>query len=161
MYNRPAIGAAAGVSLARAQASVTPGTSGEAPPGSSAQHAGTQVLNSMHDAMTRFARVSTLIDDVLRHLHMLFDAVFGLGYSVGAVREEARMWLAVKSGPVALIWRALRTALSVWRVLCIFFMSPMAGRYSPVALVLRILGLVPEEEEKEEEDVGAVSWSGL
>lgn len=97
--------------------------------------------------MTRFARVSALIDDVLRHLHMLFDAVFGLGYSIGAVRAETRMWLAVKTGPVAIASRMFRTVASVWRLLTLFFLSPMAGRFSPVALVLRILGLVPDDAD--------------
>lgn len=105
---------------------------------------GSQVLNNLHDAMARFARVSAHIDEVLRHLHMLFDAVFGLGYSLGAMREEARLWLANKTGPVAIVCRILRAFTSVWRILSLFFLSPMAGRYSPVATVLRILGLVPD-----------------
>lgn len=105
---------------------------------------GTQVLSNLHDAMARFARVSAHIDEVLRHLHMLFDAVFGLGYSLGAMREEARLWLANKTGPVAIVCRLLRAFTSIWRILSLFFLSPMAGRYSPVAIVLRILGLVPD-----------------
>lgn len=107
------------------------------------------VLSGMHDAMSRFARVSSMIEDVLRNLHMLFDAVFGLGYSLGAFRQEARMWLAIKTGPVGFVARVLKRASNVWRLLCLFFMSPMAGRFSPVALVLRILGLVPEEDPLE------------
>lgn len=107
--------------------------------------AGTSVLTSVQEAMTRFARVSALIDDVLRHLHMLFDAVFGLGYSLGAFHAEARLWLALKTGPVAALVRVVRAVASVWRLLTLFFLSPMAGRYSPVALVLRILGLVPDD----------------
>lgn len=106
--------------------------------------AGTTMLNSVQEAMARFARVSAMIDDVLRHLHMLFDAIFGLGYTLGAVHAETRLWLAVKTGPVAAITRAVRSVSSIWRLLTLFFLSPMAGRYSPIALVLRILGLVPE-----------------
>lgn len=109
------------------------------------QQTGSHVLNNLQDAMTRFARVSAHIDEVLRHLHMLFDAVFGLGYSLGAMREEARMWLANKTGPVAILWRILRAVTSIGRILSIFFLSPMAGRYSPIALVLRVLGLVPND----------------
>lgn len=107
--------------------------------------AGTTMLNSLQEAMARFARVSALVDDVLRHLHMLFDAIFGLGYTLGAVHAEARLWFAVKTGPVAAFTRAIRSVASVWRLLTLFFLSPMAGRFSPVALVLRILGLVPED----------------
>ncbi|KAI0561038.1 Peroxin 13 [Gracilaria domingensis] len=107
------------------------------------------VMTGMHDAMARFARVSSMIEDILRNLHMLFDALFGLGYSLSAFKHEATMWLAVKTGPVAYVARVLRRAASVWKLLCLFFMSPLAGRFSPVALVLRILGLVPEDDPLE------------
>lgn len=103
----------------------------------------------MHEAMSRFARVSSMIEEVLRHLHMLFDAIFGLGYSLGAFRQEAGQWLGVKTGPVGYLARLLRRAANLWRLLCLFFMSPAAGRFSPVALVLRILGLVPEDDPLE------------
>lgn len=116
---------------------------------SNARETSTMVLTSMHDAMARFARVSSMIEDVLRNLHMLFDAVFGLGYSLGAFQQEARLWMAIKTGPVGVVARVLRRALSIWRLLCLFFVSPLAGRFSPVALVLRILGLVPEEDPLE------------
>lgn len=113
---------------------------------SGARETGEMVLSGMHEAMARFARVSSMIEEVLRNLHMLFDAIFGLGYSVGAFRQEAGQWLAIKSGPVGYVARLIRRAANVWRLLCLFFMSPAAGRFSPVALVLRILGLVPEED---------------
>lgn len=113
---------------------------------SGARETGAMVLSGMHEAMARFARVSSMIEEVLRNLHMLFDAVFGLGYSVGAFRQEAGQWLAIKTGPVGYLARLLRRAANVWRLLCLFFLSPAAGRFSPVALVLRILGLVPEED---------------
>ncbi|PXF43397.1 hypothetical protein BWQ96_06892 [Gracilariopsis chorda] len=104
------------------------------------------VMSGMHDAMARFARVSSMIEDILRNLHMLFDALFGLGYSLSAFRHEAKMWLSVKTGPLAVVAKIVRRASNVWRLLCLFFMSPLAGRFSPVALVLRILGLVPEDD---------------
>lgn len=116
---------------------------------SGARETGEMVLSGMHEAMARFARVSSMIEEVLRHLHMLFDAIFGLGYSVGAFRREAAQWLAVKTGPVAYLARLIRRAANLWRLLCLFFMSPAAGRFSPVALVLRILGLVPEDDPLE------------
>lgn len=83
---------------------------------------------------------------------MLFDAVFGLAYSVGALRHELGGWLACKHGPTAAIVRLLRRlgGGGVWRVLYLVLLSPVAGRFSPVALVLRILGLVPEEVEEVE-----------
>lgn len=104
------------------------------------------VMSGMNDAMARFARVSSMIEDVLRNLHMLFDALFGLGYSLNAFRHEAKMWLSAKTGPFAVVAKIMRRASSVWRLLCLFFMSPLAGRFSPIALVLRILGLVPEDD---------------
>lgn len=116
---------------------------------SNARETSAAVLSGMHDAMSRFARVSALIEDVLRNLHMLFDAMFGLGYSIGAFRAETQLWLSIKTGPVAYIARLFSRAMTVWRLLCLFFMSPMAGRFSPVALVLRILGLVPEDDPLE------------
>lgn len=119
------------------------------------QQSGADMLTTMQDAMTRFARVSAHVDEVLRHLHMLFDAVFGLGYSVGAVRAEAHLWLATKIGPVALVVRMARALTSLWRVVALFLMSPMAGRFSPVALVLRMLGLAPAEGEGERGEAGS------
>lgn len=99
----------------------------------------------LQEAMARFARVTALVDDVLRHVHMLFDAVFGLAYAVGAARAETAMWLALKQGPVAFLSRVVRAVSSIWRLVALFLLSPMAGRFSPVALVLRILGLVPHD----------------
>lgn len=103
------------------------------------------VLSNMQHALHRFARVSSLIEDVLRHLHMLFDAVFGLIYSISAARQEVSLWLSAKTPPAAWMRRLLRKVSAIWKVLCVFFVSPLAGRFSPVALVLRILGLVPNE----------------
>lgn len=113
---------------------------------SNARETSSMVLSGVHNAMTRFARVSSMIEDVLRNLHMLFDAIFGLGYSLGAFRQELRLWLAIKEGPVGHIARFIRKASSMWKLLCIFFLSPLAGRFSPIAFVLRVLGLVPEDD---------------
>lgn len=117
---------------------------GYAAPG--AQYPGAVVLSGVHDAMQRFARVSSMVEEVLRNLHMLFDAMFGLGCSLGAFRQEARMWLAVKQGPAAFVARLLKRIARLWKLLFMFIMSPVAGRFSPVAVVLRILGLVPEDD---------------
>jgi hypothetical protein len=119
----------------------------------SARDGGAAVLSGMQEAMQRFARVSALVEEVLRNLHMLFDAVFGLGYSVGAFHQEASRWLAIKSGPVALVKRALDHVQRLWRLVVLFLCSPMAGRFSPVALVLRVLGVVPEYASFEDADV--------
>jgi hypothetical protein len=111
----------------------------------------------MQEAMQRFARVSALMEEVLRNLHMLFDGVFGLGYSIGAFHQEASRWLAIKSGPVALLKRIVAHVARLWRLVALFLCSPMAGRFSPVALVLRILGVVPEYSFHEESDSFAPS----
>lgn len=112
-----------------------------------AQAGGAAVLSGMQEAMQRFARVSGLMEEVLRHLHMLFDGIFGLGYSLGAFQEEARMWLAVKSGPTAFLVRMLGKLARLWRLVTIFLCSPFAGEFSPVAFVFRLLGLTPYSEE--------------
>jgi hypothetical protein len=110
-----------------------------------AQAGSAAVVSGMQEAMQRFARVSGLLEEVLRNVHLLFDGVFGLGYSLGAFQDEARMWLAVKSGPVAFALRLLSGMRRLWRLLVLFFCSPMAGRFSPVALVLRIVGVAPDD----------------
>lgn len=124
------------------------------------QAGGTALLNGVQEAMHRFARVSSLLEEVLRNLHLLFDGVFGLGYSVVAFYDEAKLWLAVKSGPAAMILRIWRRLRGVWRLLILFFCSPLAGKYSPVALALQIMGLVPSDglsadELLEAQDVSA------
>lgn len=121
-----------------------------------AQAGGAAVLSGMQEAMQRFARVSGLMEEVLRNLHMLFDGVFGLGYSLGAFHNEARMWLAVKSGPAAFAMRMFAKLTRLWRLLTIFLCSPLAGEFSPVAIVLRILGIAPPEDTGNAHDD---SWS--
>jgi hypothetical protein len=110
-----------------------------------AQAGSAAVLSGMQEAMQRFARVSGMLEEVLRNVHLLFDGVFGLGYSLGAFHEEARMWLSVKSGPAAFVLRLLKSMKRLWRLVALFICSPMAGRFSPVALVLRVLGVAPED----------------
>jgi hypothetical protein len=117
-----------------------------------AHDGGAAVLSGMQEAMQRFARVSAMMEEMLRNLHMLFDGLFGLGYSIGAFHQEASRWLAVKSGPVALLKRVVAHIARLWRLIALFLCSPMAGRFSPVALVLRILGVVPEYSLLEESD---------
>lgn len=129
-------------------ATAAPGTVSTTDPSSAQPHQPPQQPSAtmmLQEAMTRFARVTALVDDVLRHVHMLFDAVFGLAYAVGAARAETAMWLALKQGPVAFLSRIVRAVSSIWRLVALFLLSPMAGRFSPVALVLRILGLVPPD----------------
>lgn len=111
-----------------------------------AQSGGAAVLSGMQEAMQRFARVSGLLEETLRNLHLLFDGVFGLGYSLGAFYDEARLWLAVKTGPAAFLVRVAKKLAKLWRLLALFLVSPLAGEFSPVGLVLRMLGIVPAEE---------------
>lgn len=111
-----------------------------------AQAGGAAVLSGMQEAMQRFARVSGLMEEVLRHLHLLFNGVFGLGYSLGAFHDEARMWLAVKTGPAAFVMRLVAKLTRLWRLITIFLCSPLAGEFSPVSLVLQLLGVAPAED---------------
>lgn len=111
-----------------------------------AQAGGAAVLSGMQEAMQRFARVSGLMEEVLRNLHLLFDGVFGLGYSIGAFHDEAKMWLSVKTGPVAFIRRVCAKLARLWRLITLFLCSPFAGEFSPISLVLQLLGFAPTEQ---------------
>lgn len=108
--------------------------------------AGAGVLGGVQEAMARFARVSALVEDALRSLHLLFDALFGLGVSASAFSRELAVLLRAKTGPGAFIARCIRRLGRLWRLLTMVFVSPVGGRFSPVAVVLRVLGLVPEGE---------------
>jgi hypothetical protein len=113
-----------------------------------AQHAqagGAAVLSGMQEAMQRFARVSGLMEEVLHNLHVLFDGVFGLGYSIGAFHDEARLWLSVKTGPAGILRRIYLKCRRLWRLITLFLCSPFAGEFSPLSLVLRLLGVAPAE----------------
>lgn len=105
--------------------------------------AGSAALLGLSEAMQRFARISSILEEVLRNFHMLLDGIFGLGYNLSMFSEEVKAWLTLKVGPGAVIARLLRRAAHYWRQICAFFCSPLAGRFSPVALVLQILGLAP------------------
>lgn len=107
---------------------------------------GAGVLGGVQEAMARFARVSALVEDALRSLHLLFDALFGLGVSASAFSRELAVLLQAKTGPGAFIARCIRRLGRLWRLLMMVFVSPIGGRYSPVAVALRVLGLVPEGE---------------
>lgn len=111
-----------------------------------AQAGGAAVLSGMQEAMQRFARVSALLEEVLRNLHLLFDGVFGLGYSVGAFHDETQLWLSVKTGPVAFLKRIYLKLARLWRLITLFLCSPFAGEFGPMGLVLRLLGLAPNEQ---------------
>eukprot|EP00173_Palmaria_palmata_P005401 Plantae.Rhodophyta-Palmaria_palmata.ctg9528.p1 GENE.Plantae.Rhodophyta-Palmaria_palmata.ctg9528~~Plantae.Rhodophyta-Palmaria_palmata.ctg9528.p1 ORF type:complete len:241 (+),score=23.99 Plantae.Rhodophyta-Palmaria_palmata.ctg9528:77-799(+) len=114
---------------------------------------GAAVISGIQEAMQRFARVSGLLEEILRNLHLLFDGVFGLGYSVAGFYDEARLWLAVKSGPAAFFVRVARKLAKLWRLLTLFFCSPLAGEFSPVGLLLRLLGIAPSEDSAHSADV--------
>lgn len=111
-----------------------------------AQAGGAAVLSGMQEAMQRFARVSSLLEEVLRNLHLLFDGVFGLGYSIGAFHDEAQLWLSVKSGPAAFLKRIYLKLARLWRLITLFLCSPFAGEFGPMGFVLRLLGIVPSEQ---------------
>lgn len=111
-----------------------------------AQAGGAAVLSGMQEAMQRFARVSGLLEEVLRNLHLLFDGVFGLGYSIGAFHDEAQLWLSVKTGPVAFLKRIYQKLARLWRLITLFLCSPFAGEFGPMSLALRILGIAPSEQ---------------
>lgn len=111
-----------------------------------AQAGGAAVLSGMQEAMQRFARVSAMLEEVLRNLHLLFDGVFGLGYSIGAFHDEAQLWLSVKTGPAAFLKRIYMKLARLWRLITLFLCSPFAGEFGPMGFVLRLLGIVPSEQ---------------
>lgn len=99
---------------------------------------GVAAVAGVQDAMARFARVSAAVDDALRSLHLLFDALFGIGMAFGSLAGEMRVLIRLKSGPAAFLGRMLRRIARIWRFLMVAVMSPID---TPLALLLRILGL--------------------
>lgn len=88
------------------------------------------VLGGVQDAMARFARVSAVVDDALRSLHLLFDALFGLGMAIRALAKELRT-MGKTVTPATYLAKQLRRIV---RVLV------AAGRLSPLGILLRLLG---------------------
>uniref|UniRef100_A0A7S0ZFF9 Peroxin-13 n=1 Tax=Timspurckia oligopyrenoides TaxID=708627 RepID=A0A7S0ZFF9_9RHOD len=108
---------------------------------------GGEMLNGMHSVMHSFARVSGLLEEVLRNFHMIFESVFGLFYSLSNFKQELQNVFGIsidKLSVVPLVKRAFRRLLHLWRIISLVLLSPLAGRFSPVAIVLRLLGVAPE-----------------
>eukprot|EP00184_Porphyridium_aerugineum_P000774 CAMPEP_0184697064 /NCGR_PEP_ID=MMETSP0313-20130426/4163_1 /TAXON_ID=2792 /ORGANISM="Porphyridium aerugineum, Strain SAG 1380-2" /LENGTH=290 /DNA_ID=CAMNT_0027155825 /DNA_START=295 /DNA_END=1167 /DNA_ORIENTATION=- len=112
---------------------------------------GGNVINGMHSIMHSFARVSGLLEELLRNFHMIFESVFGLFYCLGHFKEEVKnafgfefSWDKISIGPI--IKRVLRRVFQLWRLFTLFILSPLAGKYSPVQILLRMLGLTPNSE---------------
>ena len=100
------------------------------------------LVSGMQDALSRFARVSSMVEDVLRSLHMLFDAVFALAYAIGAVRQEATAWLALTKR-TSIRGRLKALLVRLCNVLNAVFVSPFAAERSPIVYLLRLLRIIP------------------
>uniref|UniRef100_A0A7S1XHJ0 Peroxin-13 n=1 Tax=Compsopogon caeruleus TaxID=31354 RepID=A0A7S1XHJ0_9RHOD len=107
---------------------------------------GGEMVNTMHGVMYAIARVSGLMEEVLRNFHMIFESVYGLLHSFGVFQQEIVAVMGPeKVQPAGFFRRVLKKVLSFWRVFVLFIMSPLAGRFSPVSVALRILGLAPQQ----------------
>lgn len=99
---------------------------------------GVAAVTGVQDAMARFARVSAAVDDALRSLHLLFDALFGLGVAAKALAAETSVMVRAKSGPVAFVVRLLRRLARLWRLLVLAIISPVDA---PLGVILRAIGI--------------------
>eukprot|EP00188_Purpureofilum_apyrenoidigerum_P004522 Plantae.Rhodophyta-Purpureofilum_apyrenoidigerum.ctg51668.p1 GENE.Plantae.Rhodophyta-Purpureofilum_apyrenoidigerum.ctg51668~~Plantae.Rhodophyta-Purpureofilum_apyrenoidigerum.ctg51668.p1 ORF type:complete len:186 (-),score=24.63 Plantae.Rhodophyta-Purpureofilum_apyrenoidigerum.ctg51668:118-675(-) len=111
------------------------------------------VQNSFQGVMQTIARVSGLMEELMRNFHMIFESVFGLIYSVGAFREEMGMFAPSFKGGFfrRLLGRAIRKLLMLWRFVFLLAIAPFTHRFSPVKLILRICGLAPPQIESAEQ----------
>ncbi|EME31226.1 hypothetical protein Gasu2_19850 [Galdieria sulphuraria] len=109
---------------------------------------GQNMLASVQNAMQVFARFSGLMEETMRNLHLVFDSIFGLVQILGLLKQEMFRFVAPKSSVFQPVIRVAEKLLRFWKLFLLFLMSPLAGKYSPVSLVLKILGLVPEESAR-------------
>ena len=99
---------------------------------------GVAAVTGVQDAMARFARVSAAVDDALRSLHLLFDALFGLGLAARSLASETSVLVRAKSGPVAFVVRLLKRIARLWRLLVLAVISPVDA---PFGVMLRAIGV--------------------
>ncbi|GJQ08527.1 hypothetical protein GpartN1_g318.t1 [Galdieria partita] len=109
---------------------------------------GQNMLASVQNVMQVFARFSGLMEETMRNLHFVFDSIFSLVQILGLLKQEIFRFVAPKSSLFQPLIRTVEKMLRFWKLFLLFLMSPLAGRYSPVSLVLKILGLVPEENAR-------------
>ena len=103
---------------------------------------GQSAMASLQHLMHTVARFTGILEENMRNVHIIFDSVFGLVYNLGFLREELR---SVFTGvqPKSWLMQLLRKILGVWRVALLVALSPLIGRFSPVAWLLKALGLAP------------------
>ncbi|KAK4532030.1 hypothetical protein CCYA_CCYA10G2887 [Cyanidiococcus yangmingshanensis] len=118
---------------------------------------GQSAMATLQNVMHAIARVTGILEENMRNIHILFDSVFGLVYNLTFLRDELRGVLQ-NFRPKFWFTQWLRRLLGVWRLLLLLALTPFSLRLPPVAALLRLLGLVPRElpavnEESDSESV--------
>uniref|UniRef100_A0A7S0BPW2 Peroxin-13 n=1 Tax=Rhodosorus marinus TaxID=101924 RepID=A0A7S0BPW2_9RHOD len=110
------------------------------------------VQNSVQGVMHTVARVSGLLEELMRNFTMIFESIFGLFYSVAAFKEEmgASLPQFEKGFVRRMLMRVLRKLYMLFKFVLLFAASPITHRFSPVRGILRILGLLPPALEDEQ-----------
>eukprot|EP00871_Galdieria_phlegrea_P002787 jgi/Galph1/3509/GphlegSOOS_G2172.1 len=106
---------------------------------------GQSMLSSLQHAMQVFARFSGMMEEIMRNLHLVFDSIFGLVQILGVLKQEIFRFVAPKSSLFQPVLRVIEKLMRFWKLFLLFIMSPLAGRFSPVTLALKVLGLAPED----------------
>mmetsp|Transcript_11497 Transcript_11497/g.47824 ORF Transcript_11497/g.47824 Transcript_11497/m.47824 type:complete len:299 (-) Transcript_11497:170-1066(-) len=109
------------------------------------------VQNSVQGVMHTVARVSGLLEELMRNFTMIFESIFGLFYSIAAFKEEmgASLPQFEKGFVRRMVMRILRKLYMLFKFFLLFAAAPITHRFSPVRGVLRIFGLLPPALEDE------------
>jgi hypothetical protein len=119
---------------------------------------GQSAMATLQNVMHAIARVTGILEENMRTIHILFDSVFGLVYNLTFLREELRGALQ-HFRPKSWFTEWLQRILGLWRLLLLLALTPFSLRLPPVAAVLRFLGLVPREQQPIENDSDTDSFS--
>jgi hypothetical protein len=119
---------------------------------------GQSAMATLQSVMHAVARVTGILEENMRNIHILFDSVFGLVYNFSFLREELRGALH-NFRPKFWFTQWLQRLLGVWRLLLLLALTPFSLRLPPVAALLRLLGLIPRELPTSEDDLDDDSLS--
>ncbi|KAJ8900770.1 hypothetical protein NDN08_000071 [Rhodosorus marinus] len=110
------------------------------------------VQNSVQGVMHTVARVSGLLEELMRNFTMIFESIFGLFYSIAAFKEEmgASLPQFEKGFVRRMLMKVLRKLYMLFKFFLLFAASPITHRFSPVRGILRIFGLLPPTLEVEQ-----------
>lgn len=107
---------------------------------------GQSAMATLQHVMHTVARVTGILEENMRNVHIIFDSVFGLVYNLGFLRDETRALLRGLQ-PKSWLMRMVQNLVGLWRLALLIALTPLAGRWAPIPWLLRMLRLVPANHE--------------